>query len=217
MHGESSSSRLRRSRSSTATPTSSVSASPVTSSAPSSRNGTPLLRPSSRPRPSMATWSVCSRSRSLAARTNRSRPPATPRLLRSRTSVPRWWRSWLTRPRNRPSRTSSESCKYSMLNIYYNLCTVFPNKSPSRSLRSAPSSTLSRTCSSTRRRSWRSPSSIWPSSWSFTRRTSPMCSSPPPPSRQTRLRLPLNERNYCRSSAVHDRQTTTTQTSIQYR
>ena len=117
--GESWSSKLMRSRDLIAIPTSMVWTSPEITPAPWSRNGTPLSRPSYRPRLRTATSWECSQLASPRRPQDRWRPLATLKRPRRSSSDKRWWR--LCKPvfRSPTSKTSSKSCKYAkLLNLF---------------------------------------------------------------------------------------------------
>merc|ERR1712071_590168 len=102
--GERSAFSAKRLRDSISTPTSTESTSPETSSALSSRSGTPPLSPSFRPRLRMVTSSECSALLSPDATRDRSRPLATPRTPSRSSSAPRCRKSWSLLPRRPPSK-----------------------------------------------------------------------------------------------------------------
>ena len=94
----------------TATPTSTVWTSQETNCAPLWRNGTPHVRPSSKPRLSMDTSSECSPLASPKEPKSKSELPATQRALKESSSARRWWKSWLMRHRSPLLRSLPRNC-----------------------------------------------------------------------------------------------------------
>lgn len=156
--GESSSSRLMRSRVSIVTRTSTEWTSLVTTVARWSRNGTLWSRLTCRPRPWMVTSWECSRSLSRRRRTDRWKPLATPRHQRRRWSDKRWWRSCKPVFKSPTSKISSKSWSVE----------ISANKFQRNA---APKSSHCRKTVALLRklRSSRNLSSILPNLWSFTK------------------------------------------------
>lgn len=150
-HGERWRSRLKKSRASTATPTSMEWTSPAISSALLLKSGTQLLRLSSKLKLPMVTSLECSQLHSPSAAELKLKLPATLKHLTKSNFAKRWWKSWFLRFLNQVLRMFS---KRSSL-----------NKSASRYKMTAIRSSLLKMFLSARLRSSRSLSSILPSSW----------------------------------------------------
>jgi len=156
MPGERSRFKLRKSRISTATPTSMEWTSQETSTANLLRNGTHSLKLLFKLRLLMDTCSDCSLLVSLRELRSRLRPLAMPRDLRKSKLERRWWKLWSMRCRSPPWRNWPRNLSRSPL----------ANKSRRSAQRSSPLTTFS----------WkklsfsRSPSSISQSWWSSIKR-----------------------------------------------
>lgn len=153
LHGERWRSRLKKSRASTATPTSMEWTSPVINSVLLSRSGTQLLRLSSKLKLPMVTSLECSLLLSPAVTGSKLKPPAMLNHHTKSNFAKRWWKSWLLRLLNQLLRMFSKR--------------FFLNQSVSRFYLIAKRSSLLRMYLSARLRSSRSLSSILPSSWNF--------------------------------------------------